>query len=252
MSVHSDSADVSYGDLGRAIMIRHFQNLIAWGHLILGAKTAPLLETDFIVTVLVPEAAVLLTMEDEEWDGSVVKGEEWKGARVEAMEICRRAGPYGYWRFRGDGEEGLHVLQRVEQAAPRKRQRLDDARHALSAEIDRKIQAEKGRAAQDAILVGSSDTEQPDESDWGDDEVDLDAFAQAAAAAEEGPRAAMRAQDPNATPRPKRYQLSPRNIENRPRPLKNAGQNSHSSSTGYDDGWDDRFLQSMDETVEAK
>ncbi|KLT46045.1 hypothetical protein CC85DRAFT_282184 [Cutaneotrichosporon oleaginosum] len=152
-----------YGDLGRAIMIMHFQNLIRWGHLILGASTAPLPETDFIVTVLVPESAVLLTMEDGGWDGHATKGEGWEDARAGAMDLCRRAGPYGYWRFRADGE-GQRVLDKVRQAASSKKARLDRRT------VDMREIAEGGE--HDAILVGSSDTEQPDESDWGADEWD--------------------------------------------------------------------------------
>jgi hypothetical protein len=269
VSVDEDPADVSYGDLGRAIMINHFQNLIQWGHLVLGPNIEPLPSTEFIITVLVPEAAVLLTMEDGGFDGSIVKGEEWDKAREPAMEICQRAGRYGYWRFRGDGEEGRRVLERLEKAAPEKRRRLDDARRELSADIDRKIRAEKGSVIQEAILVGSSDTEQPDESDWGDDVWnDEAAVAEAAAAADR--RAAMRRLDPDATPKAVRRPLSPLKVESSPlraesmsplpmkkassfrgslspvsvkkgkAPLKSLSQQSAASSC-YDD-WDDQFM----------
>ncbi|BEI82469.1 hypothetical protein CcaverHIS002_0303370 [Cutaneotrichosporon cavernicola] len=241
-----------YGDLGRAIMIRHFQNLILWRYLKLGSDTAPLPETDFIVTVLVPEAAVLLTMEDKGWDISLPpKGEEWDKARAEAMEICRRAGRYGYWKFREDGDKGRLMLERIDQAASKKRRRLEATRQAVSAEIDRKIQAEKVQVVKDAILVASSDTEQPDDSDWGDEVwEDADAVAQAAAAVDR--RAAVQRQDSDATPQPKRRPLSPRKLESTPRPmksgrlLKKASQISQASSAGYDEGWDDQFVLSID------
>lgn len=154
-------------------MIRHFQNLLLWGHLKLDDATHPLPETDFIVTVLVPEAGVLLTMEDAGWDTPIAKGEEWEDARAAAMDTCKRSGPYGYWRFRSDGDAGRRVLEHFERASTATKRRLDAARDALYDNIARKVAAERAamRPEDDVILVASSDTEVPDASDWSGDEV---------------------------------------------------------------------------------
>lgn len=258
-------ADISYGDIGQAIMIRHFQNLILWGHLKLNAATSPLPETDFIVTVLVPEAAVLLTMEDNEWKSAINKGEEWENARSRAMETCKRSGPYGYWRFRGDGDEGRRVLDRLERTSAAKCRRLSSAREELEADIVRKIQAEKVAMRphddNDIILVASSDTEVPDASDWSGDEFWDDEGALAAIADAEERRAKNgEVVDVDATPkakptraRPVRHSPEKTSSTQQRHGHKKAGQwhghekkavgshgKSHSRLSSYGDDWDEQ------------
>lgn len=236
-------------------MIYHFQNLTRWGHLKLGDATAPLPETDFIATVLVPEAAVLLIMEDDGWASDISKGEEWDEARAQAMERLKKSAAYGYWRFRGDGDEGRCVLDRLEKASGAKRRRLDAARDAVEAEIARKIKAERAAINADIVLVASSDTEVPDASDYSGDEfwANEDAVAAVSEAVERRVRPPHPPPtihhvdgsdiDADATPKANakatkgttRSPLAARKMERtRPRPVANK-----SSSSGVDDDWDE-------------
>lgn len=104
---------LSYGHLGRAILLRHFQNLLKWGFLPTltvnhGSSSSifPLSTNDFICHVLVPEAAILLIMEDKGHSTEqVANSPERVAARAEACRRGRRA-----WNV-DDGGSALMVTK---------------------------------------------------------------------------------------------------------------------------------------------
>lgn len=145
-----------YGDLGRAIIIHHFQHLVKWKLLTLRAdKIQPLSSTDFIIHVLVPEAAILLIMQDQGWEGGAAADRE--AARAKAMDTHRQSGEYGRAAFREESAQGREVLSHLEATLEEKRRRLE-RRAREEAEVHR-LQV---------IEVLSSDPVDPS-SDYGDD-----------------------------------------------------------------------------------
>lgn len=144
-----------YGDLGRAIIIQHFQLLTKWGMMRPLSKEAilPLSTTDFIATVLVPEAAVLLIMEDQGWSGNP-SGSRWKLAMREAMDIRTRSAEYGHWRFREDGV-GQAVLARLKSAEEEKKRRVEE------------VEMRPGGEARPVVVSSASEAEFGEEEDEG-------------------------------------------------------------------------------------
>lgn len=86
----------------------------------------PLSPTDFITCVLVPEAAVLLIMEDNGWSGGC-RGPAWDAARKEAMVIRGKSEEYGHWKFRENSIEGERVRAVLKRQEGGKRERIEEA-----------------------------------------------------------------------------------------------------------------------------
>lgn len=155
-----------YGDLGRAIIIHHFQHLVKWKLLTLRSDDIqPLSSTDFIIHVFVPEAAILLIMQDQGWDGEDTDREAAKAARAKAMDTHRQSGEYGRAAFREESAQGREVLGQLEATLEKKRRRLE-----------RRAREEAEVHHSQVIEVLSSDPVDPS-SDYGDDPAWLnDAF----------------------------------------------------------------------------
>lgn len=165
-----------YGDLGRAIIIHHYQHLVKWRLLCLRSDIHPLKSADFIVHVLVPEAAILLIMQDEGWEGPEAANKEaFSKARSMAMKIHRQSGGYGRAAFREDIMQGQEVLSR-----------LDASRDAKRRMLERRAKEEADAGRSQAIEIMSSDPVDPS-SDYADDVPWLN-HAYDAWSAEGGPR----------------------------------------------------------------
>lgn len=172
-----------YGDLGRAIIIHHYQHLVKWKLLTLRPDDIqPLSSTDFIIHVLVPEVAIALIMQDQGWKGQeAATSTAGKAARAKAMKTHQRSGEYGRAAFREESVQGREVLGHLEATLEQKRRRLE-----------RRAQEEASAHRPQVIEVLSSDPVDPS-SDYGDDPAWLNnAFE------------AYEALDPKeATPRPR-------------------------------------------------
>lgn len=171
-----------YGDLGRAIIIHHFQHLVKWKVLTLRPDDIqPLSSADFIIHVLVPEAAIQLIMQDQGWDGQGATDKvAAKEARAKARDIHRRSGEYGRAAFREESAQGREVLGHLEATLQEKRRRLE-----------RRVREETSSHQPQVIEVLSSDPADPS-SDYGDDQAWLNnAFE------------AYEALDQERTPRPR-------------------------------------------------
>ena len=71
---------------------------------------------DFICHILVPEAAILLMMEDIGWTGKWPAGSvKWNAARIEASRQREKSVEYGRWKFRADGEEAEVIFRKLEE-----------------------------------------------------------------------------------------------------------------------------------------
>ncbi|KAK8861379.1 hypothetical protein IAR55_002198 [Kwoniella newhampshirensis] len=108
-----------FGELGRIVMTDHFQRMRNRGLLqpsIPPARSSsshnpvaihPLTANDFITTILVPEAAILLIMSDQGVDSF---DEE---AYLRAAEIRAKSATYGEWKFRTDDEAAQDILEKI-------------------------------------------------------------------------------------------------------------------------------------------
>ena len=171
---------LSYGLMGRAVLHRHFQNLMKWGFLAALASTSaapspihPLSTQEFISHVLIPEAAILLVMQDQGWSRGTSRPEDWDDRRAEAFQIWRGSTEYGRYRFREDGEEAEVVYSQLEEIYPETRRKLEESR--LSKSIEDEEGSESSRGAS-----GTSVGEQHDiglaapsssfgDGDWGEE-----------------------------------------------------------------------------------
>ncbi|KAL1409525.1 hypothetical protein Q8F55_003508 [Vanrija albida] len=160
-----------YGDLGRAIIIQHFQQLVNWGHLpsLTNQQVAPFTVPDFIISVLAPEAAILLIMEDQGWTSEACHGPEWKAARKAANLTRTASSEYGQCKFRATGLVGSRLLSELEKDVENKRARLEDERSVQEAAIQEKIRLEKDN--REPIFVSSSAYSASELSTSGDDEL---------------------------------------------------------------------------------
>ena len=111
----------SYGTLGCEIILRHFANLVSWGYLPTSKTTEPnppyhpLSSGEFMIHVLVPEAAIRLIMEDEGWNGEQpAECHSWKVAWHEASGMRRASVEFGRHRHPVDGESSETILDAVE------------------------------------------------------------------------------------------------------------------------------------------
>lgn len=113
--------DCSYGELGRTIILQHLQRLLEWRCFpsLLPGKDgsppacAPFLPNDFFVHVLVPEAAILLIMEDHHGTDNVPPT-DFAAAKTAAKRLWKESGEYGVWRFREDDEDGERVIRQLQ------------------------------------------------------------------------------------------------------------------------------------------
>jgi hypothetical protein len=221
------------------VIIHHFQQLIQWGFLpaLSSDEIYPLSQTDFILNVLVPEAATLLIMQDKGWNKPRARGEGWQDALKTARTMRLKSAEYGRWRYREEGEEGQRVLKEItsEQHADKKHDMLEGKRDRDACRVKRtkpESTPMPNRFAEDPIDTGSSsdtgmgsDTGTADVSEWGDDEVD---WGQATAALD------------RHLERPAPVQLSSREPFNR--------KESQSSTYGsWDDGFADEVVQQLDQ-----
>ena len=111
----------SYGQLGRAIILRHYEHLSQWNLLPrLSSKEgktaiAPLTTTEFISHVLVPEASIRLIMSDKGWKGDQdAQSQAYTRARSEAFTIRADSIDFGRGRYSADGEEAREILEAME------------------------------------------------------------------------------------------------------------------------------------------
>lgn len=148
-----------YGDLGRAIIIHHFQHLVKWKLLTIRPDDIqPLSPADFIIHVLVPETAILLIMQDQGWNGQDATDKAAASeARARAMDTHRQSGEYGRAAFREESVQGREVLGHLEATLEQKRKRLE-----------RRARDEANIHGSQVIELLSSDTVDPS-SDYGDD-----------------------------------------------------------------------------------
>ncbi|WWD16715.1 hypothetical protein CI109_101146 [Kwoniella shandongensis] len=120
-----------YGELGRIVLTDNFQRFRSRGWLeptIPPAKSSsshtpsaihPLTANDFITTILVPEASILLIMADR---GAASFTEE---RYTDAAEIRAKSAKYGDWRFRADDEASQAVLEEIRRRAFREDEEED-------------------------------------------------------------------------------------------------------------------------------
>lgn len=165
---------------------------------------------DFIVSVLAPEAAILLIMQDKGWTSDTCHGPEWKTARKTANSIRLASREFGQAKFRASSGVGELVLRQLEDGADAKRARLEEDRDAHEARIREKIGREKdGR--QPIYVPSSSAHSTSDFSVSGDDE---------------------RQASPDRTPLARKRVRQPKNDKPpSPRYAKSASQSSRSSSS---------------------
>ena len=141
----------------------------------------PLSAQEFISHVLIPEAAILLVMQDQGWSGGTSRPEEWDDRRAEAFQIWRSSTEYGRYRFREDGEEAEIVYSQLEELYPETRRKLEGSRRR-SQPIDDVEEDEEGselsRGASGTSVGERHDIDQstglmPSSSfgdgDWGDE-----------------------------------------------------------------------------------
>jgi hypothetical protein len=158
--------------------MHHFQCLLQWGHLPLATDAIqPLSASDFIMMVLVPEAATLLIMEDRGWTSAKCKGSAWKDARAVALEVRTDSAEYGRWRFRGESDAGQRIVETLADETRLEGKRARVAEHALALADKRSRKIKRSEHARDPIEIASSDidisssdTGSADPSDYGDDD----------------------------------------------------------------------------------
>ncbi|WVF66867.1 hypothetical protein IAT40_001610 [Kwoniella sp. CBS 6097] len=184
-----------YGDLGRTIIINHFLNLRKWGYFpslksSSSSQTAqtpsqstiaeqhnpislePLSWHDFVSHVLVPEASVLLIMQDRGNSYATVQGyEEAEAVRAESIK-------YGTWKFREEGDEAEDILEKLRNSVDKKRKRLrriavdvasasasasakpkEKTSASVSIETDNHVINGKGRSGRTAENIGQDDAD---------------------------------------------------------------------------------------------
>ncbi|WVW79927.1 hypothetical protein I302_101898 [Kwoniella bestiolae CBS 10118] len=113
-----------YGDLGRIILIDHFLSMRKWGYYPWLTKSLnpptidPLSWTEFVTHVLVPEASILLIMDDQKSPTEY----------VEAERIRKESVNYGMWKFREDDEDSKGILSELMEGKEDKKGRLKKIR----------------------------------------------------------------------------------------------------------------------------
>ncbi|WVN90465.1 uncharacterized protein L203_105701 [Cryptococcus depauperatus CBS 7841] len=122
-----------YGEVGRLVLIDHFQNLRQWGYLVPSVPPArrgsaaldnvalpidPLSPNDFIVNVLVPEVAVFLIMDDRGYTKLSPDGYD------EACRIREESARYGDWKFSEGDNKLKKTLEEIRREDDDKRKRL--------------------------------------------------------------------------------------------------------------------------------
>lgn len=154
---------LSYGHLGRAILLRHFQNLLKWGFLPTltvnhGSSSSifPLSTNDFICHVLVPEAAILLIMEDKgHTTEQVANSPERVAARAEACRARKKSVECGRWRFRADGDEAEAILNKLERQESKTRRLYQRLRGPASPTV---LKVEERATRSQPVVVSEDET----------------------------------------------------------------------------------------------
>lgn len=137
----------SYGELGRTIILQHLQRLLEWRCFpaLLPGKDgsppacAPLQPIDFFIHVLVPEAAILLIMEDQHRDESMPPI-DFAAAKTAAKRLWRESAEYGVWKFREDDEKGDRIIRGLQDDTQKIERMARDGRAADLAEKRKKKQ----------------------------------------------------------------------------------------------------------------
>lgn len=145
-------------------MLRHLQNILKWGHLPTlkrrqdrlssSLSIHPLSTHDFICHVLLPEAAILLIMEDKGWAGDVIHQWEWDDARNEASVVKAKSVEYGRWKFQADGEAAEATLSQLEKREPELKRHIERAR-------DSRVKAKRDdreNSKSQAVVVSDEDS----------------------------------------------------------------------------------------------
>ncbi|WWC99098.1 hypothetical protein V866_005993 [Kwoniella sp. B9012] len=131
-----------YGDLGRVILIEHFLSMRKWGcYPWLKSDTPmypdlidPLSWTEFVTHILVPEASVLLIMDDRGHGHGHCHGEGYE----ESVKIRKESVGYGTWKFREDDDDSKIVMDGLMNRKDDKKKRLKKIRKAQVPERERR------------------------------------------------------------------------------------------------------------------
>lgn len=161
----------SYGSLGKEVITRHMQHLLSWGYFPTLRPSdpgevrscEPLSAHDFVSHILVPEASILLIMEDLGWRGVHKPGsDEWKEARNRAATVWRKSREYGRGRFGEGMEEGRAVLKEVQKRLEGMKDEIDEERRGdevrKKRRLDKRKRTRKGEA-REPIIISDDESE---------------------------------------------------------------------------------------------
>lgn len=121
----------------------------------------PLSAHDFVSHILVPEASILLIMEDLGWRGVAKLGsEEWTEARNRAVTVWRKSREYGRGRFGEGMEGGRAVLKEVQKTLEGMREEIEVERRGDEARKKRKMEKRRRKGeAQEPIIISDDEIE---------------------------------------------------------------------------------------------
>lgn len=111
----------SYGVTGRSIIADHLRNLVKWGYYPTLARRPgeasiyePMTNEEFIENILIPEAGILLIMDDlGSSDGSRSAGDKAE-IRAQAEKVWKESREYGRWHFK-ESKRSEKIEARVRQ-----------------------------------------------------------------------------------------------------------------------------------------
>jgi hypothetical protein len=164
----------SYGSLGKEIITRHMQHLLSWGYFPTLRPSdpgevrscEPLSAHDFVSHIIVPEASILLIMEDLGWRGVHKLGsDEWTKTRNRAVTVWRKSREYGRGRFGEGMEGGRAVLKEVQKRLEGMKDEIDEERRGDEVRKRKRLEKKKkkkGEArgeAREPIIISDDESE---------------------------------------------------------------------------------------------
>lgn len=206
-------AESSYGNFGREVLVRHYENLHTWNLLPPLTSTdtemspiAPLTPSELFRHVIAPEAGIRLIMADQGWKGDKTSSSaEWSDARRDAYVVWKKSRDFGRWKYREESEEAREILEvlSAKDAKTREaceRSRRDDPTLLREAVIDVDDVEEIGASA-----IGSGDEEEGGEQTQVDPDTTQIAQSGTARSLSKRPSQALDGDelDDDATPRGK-------------------------------------------------
>jgi len=127
----------SYGQIGSELIKWHFQNMLDWGYSSPlqhdNPSCSPLAPREFIARVLVPEAAVLLIMDDQGWTPSPSSDVSWNEAYARAAVVRTESVEYGKVKFRGLGGEADKIFKEWSRSVDERRGWIEKSRRQTKA-----------------------------------------------------------------------------------------------------------------------